>query len=118
MTWIPAVQAGASGQKKLVEFAKVVLQAYRHSKNIATNDEEAIRDQLTNDKSIMAHILCNSYPSEEHRLSDVIVFLVAGSFSTHSTPLVSHMLACCRSCCLQPSFNVCYICFHAVRVVR
>lgn len=78
MTWIPEVQAGMRGQQKLVEFAKVVLQAYRESKGIQTDDEATIREYLKHDKSIMAHILCNSYPSEEHRLSDVVVFLIAG----------------------------------------
>ena len=80
MTWLPAVKEGSQGQQKLIQFAKVVLQAFRESKGITSEHTDGeVQAMLKDDKSIMAHILSNSYPSEEHRLSDVIVFLVAGN---------------------------------------
>ena len=82
MTSLRSAQEGVRGRAKLIEFARVVLQAYLDTKGLTSASEAEIREKLQGEKTIMAHILCHSYPTHEHRLSDVIVFLVAGHETT------------------------------------
>jgi hypothetical protein len=55
---------------KMQEFGRVILEAYRNKKFNFDSD--------THEKTIMSHIMKHDYPSEDHRISDILVFLVAG----------------------------------------
>ncbi len=68
---------GVAAQDKLCKYGEIILNAYRE---ILTNKKH---DQLLDqDKTIMSHIVNNDYPTEQHRISDVVVFLIAGHETT------------------------------------
>ena len=86
-----AIQRGLAARKKVQEFGRIILEKYRSSKT--EGEGEAGGAALgSNEASIMDHILKNDYPSEQHRISDVVVFLVAGHETTAHT--LSFFLYC------------------------
>ena len=62
--------------EKMREFGSLVLKIYRDKQQRLTQDDEI------EDKSIIGHLARFDYASEEHRISDVIVFMIAGYETT------------------------------------
>jgi hypothetical protein len=79
--WDSEIHKSAKDLKKMQDFGRVILEAYRGNKFDF--------DSETHDKTIMSHIMRHDYPSEEHRISDVLVFLIAGSPLFSLLPLSS-----------------------------
>ncbi len=70
--WDQNVQEGTRSRQKIQNFGRIITEAYRANKfNLPTNDS-------IHDKTIMSHLMKHDYPSEEHRISDIVVFLIAG----------------------------------------
>lgn len=75
MFWDSGVQRANEARKKFIGFGASILEAYQSNKfNLAADPNH--------DKTIMSHIMRHEYPSEEHRISDILVFLVAGHETT------------------------------------
>ncbi len=83
-------------KEKIRQFGRVILAAARQSGSQSSNGDgkEEGEGQVGNssathlhcdDKSIMGHLLRNDYPSDEHRIADINVFLVAGHETTAYT---------------------------------
>lgn len=86
MTWLPGVVEGVAGEKRLREIGRLIVDRYR------AEHGQAAGHRIATDKTIMSHIMSYDYPSEEHRISDVIVFMVAGHETTAHT--LSFFLYC------------------------
>lgn len=86
MTWLPGVVEGVAGEKRLREIGRLIVDRYRAEQG------EGVSRSVSTDKTIMSHIMSHDYPSEEHRISDVIVFMVAGHETTAHT--MSFFLYC------------------------
>ena len=69
MTFLPEVNRAFIARRNMVTFAKKVLAKSAHHKT-------------AEDKTIIGRILNNAYPSEQHRISDLLVLLVAGHETT------------------------------------
>ena len=84
--WDPQVKAGNQGREKIQHFGRVIAEAYRSNKFNLTD--------TTHEKTIMSHIMRHNYPTEENRISDILVFLVAGHETTaHTLSFVLYCLA-------------------------
>jgi cytochrome P450 len=77
----PRMKAGFDARDKLIDFGRIILEAFRSKQKKA--DQEL---------SIMDHIVRNDYPTEKHRISDVVVFMIAGHETTAHT--LSFFLYC------------------------
>ena len=89
MTWLPGVKKGLKAEQKLREIGRLVIERYRA-------EHAAENGQSKDDKTIMSHIMSYDYPTEEHRISDVIVFMIAGHETTAHT--LSFLLLCLANC--------------------
>lgn len=69
MTWLPEVRRAYQAREDMVSFAEKVLAKSGHHKT-------------QEDKTIIGRILNNAYPTEKHRISDLLVLLVAGHETT------------------------------------
>lgn len=87
MKWLPGVKEGLQGEQRLREIGRLVIDRYRREEEMRKS-AAGCKDRST----IMSHIMSYDYPSEEHRISDVIVFMVAGHETTAHT--MSFFLYC------------------------
>ena len=84
MFWNKEKQVAAQSEVILKELGATVLRKYREKQSHA--DEEGA--------SIIGHLIAHDYPSEEHRISDLIVFLIAGHETTaHSLSFFLYCMA-------------------------
>lgn len=86
MTWLPGVVEGLRGEQRLRDIGRLVIDRYRAEQQT----DKTVPNN--NSKTIMSHIMSYSYPSEEHRISDIVVFMVAGHETTAHT--MSFLLYC------------------------
>lgn len=80
MFWDRGVQEGKRATKLLIDFAQRAIDSYRSGKarnRFVAEGEEGF--------TIMSHIMNHNYPTEEHRISDVVLFMVAGNETTTNT---------------------------------
>ena len=83
MLWNSDVRRGLAGEKKLQNIGKTIIDLYRAKET--TNSAASASSKLVREKTIMSHIMSHDYPSEEHRISDLIIFLIAGHETTAHT---------------------------------
>ena len=86
MFWNKDKQFAAENEVVLKNLGANVLKKYREKKANGTTKEVG--------SSIIGHLIANDYPSEEHRISDLIVFLIAGHETTaHSLSFFIYCMA-------------------------
>ena len=84
MFWKEEVQVAAHSEKFLRELGATVLRKHR----------EKVSDQEKDGSSIISHLISYDYPTEDHRISDLIVFLIAGHETTsHSLSFFLYCMA-------------------------
>ena len=86
MFWSQEVRDGIAGERYMTEAGRRIVDGYR--RKAAINPEF----RASGEKTIMGHIMSHEYPSEEHRISDLVVFLIAGHETTAHT--MSFFLYC------------------------
>ena len=79
MFWDRGVRAADQALEKVRQLGTAMLHAAR------SQDQHQRSLLHCDDKSIMGHILRNDYPSDEHRVADIIVFMIAGHETTAHT---------------------------------
>lgn len=82
MIWNSDVRNGLKGEKKLQDIGRTIIDLYREKERGSSSDAAINQNK---EKTIMSHIMSHDYPSEEHRISDLIVFLIAGHETTAHT---------------------------------
>ncbi len=86
MFWSQEVRDGLAGERYMIETGRRIVEGYRRK----AAADPAFR--ASGEKTIMGHIMSHEYPSEEHRISDLVVFLIAGHETTAHT--MSFLLYC------------------------
>jgi hypothetical protein len=82
--WNEEVRNADKARTKFIEFGRAILKAYESNKFNLNSDSN-------HEKTIMSHLMRHDYPSEEHRISDILVFLVAGARLPDYTLLLTHL---------------------------
>lgn len=81
----PTRALALKSRDKLIKLATYVLKKYRHSHPDVN---------INSDNTIIGHLVAHDYPSEEHRISDLLVFLIAGHETTaHSLSFFLYCMA-------------------------
>ena len=75
MVWSAERRKALQSRERLRQLGANMLQNYR----AATEGNE---EWATQDQSIMGYLVRHNYPSEQHRISDLIIFLIAGHETT------------------------------------
>jgi cytochrome P450 len=84
MFWSKEKQFAVQSESVLKNLGATVLRKYREEHDGKKDDGS----------SIIGHLIANDYPSEEHRISDLIVFLIAGHETTaHSLSFFLYCMA-------------------------
>lgn len=87
MFWNKDKQFATQNEVVLKNLGATVLRKYREKQNKSNGAEEV-------GSSIIGHLIAHDYPSEEHRISDLIVFLIAGHETTaHSLSFFIYCMA-------------------------
>jgi cytochrome P450 len=85
MFWDAAVREGERARRRLLEFAAKVIDSYLEQQKRAAETGQSSAEFDNNNFSIMNAIVNHAYPSNDHRLSDIIVFMIAGNDTTAHT---------------------------------
>eukprot|EP00961_Rhodomonas_salina_P103104 1386392-Rhodomonas_salina.1 len=78
MLWNEDVRSYNSHRNFLVKFAKEAFKRYRDSQS---------QKELASDSSVIAHLLRAEYATEDDRIADAILFLLAGYDTTAWTTI-------------------------------
>lgn len=85
MFWSEEMKHAEKSRGVLKDLGATVLRKYREKREDAEGHEKA---------SIIEHLIAHDYPTEEHRVSDLMVFLIAGHETTaHSLSFFLYCIA-------------------------
>jgi cytochrome P450 len=85
MFWDAGVRAGERSRQRLLDFAAKAVESYLEQQRRVAESGQSAAESDDNSFSIMNAIVNHDYPSNDHRLSDIIVFMIAGNDTTAHT---------------------------------